>query len=119
MQDTKLLFFFFLTGSMFTLQAQKMNAPSSQADKPINIIKVYEMVVAEGYESSQIFETLATENFYLSNFEEAKKWFEKLFALNPNPEPLAYYRYAKSLEALKDLEKANQYLALYNSKLNK
>jgi len=118
MRYTVFLILSFLIGSIFTLQAQQMNAPSSQANKPIDVIKIYEMVVAEGYVSSQIYETLATENFYISNFADAKKWFEKLFALDSNPEPMAYYRYAKSLEALKELEKANQYLALYQSKKN-
>lgn len=119
MRYTILLFVFFLAGSTITLKAQQMNTPASQANQPIDVIKIYEMVVAEGYESAQIYETLATENFYISNFADAKKWFEKLFVLNPNPEPMAYYRYAKSLEALKELEKANQYLALYQSKTNK
>ncbi|PKP25446.1 MAG: hypothetical protein CVU03_08155 [Bacteroidetes bacterium HGW-Bacteroidetes-2] len=118
MRNTFFLFLFFLLGSIYTSQAQQMKSHVSQSNKSIDIIKVYEMVVADGYESSQIYETLATENFFISNFTDAKKWFEKLFALEPNPEPIAYFRYAKSLEALKDLDKANQYLALYHTKID-
>jgi len=101
------------------VHAQQSAEPVSQENQIIDVIKVYELVVADGYESAQIFETLATEHFFKKNYLDAKKWFEKLFLIEKNPEPIAYFRYAKSLEALEDYNKADQYLAIYHAKTNK
>ncbi len=108
---------FFL--SIGAVQAQQITQPVSKTNQKIDLIKVYEMVVVDGYESAQIFETLATEHFFKKNYADAKKWFEKLFKVEKNPEPIAYFRYAKSLEALEDHNAADQYLAIYHAKTNK
>ncbi len=101
------------------LFAQQSVETDSQANQKIDVIRVYEMVVADGYESAQIFETLATEHFFKKNYADAKKWFEKLFVIDKSPEPIAYYRYAKSLEALEDHTRASLYLEIYHAKTNK
>ncbi len=99
--------------------AQQSTLTGSQKDQHIDVIKVYEKVVEDGYESSQIFEKLANSNYERGNFIEAKKWFEKWFSKDKNPKTIAYLRYSKTLEALNELEKAKHYLSLYEKKSKK
>ncbi len=79
----------------------------------IDVIKIYEQVVEGGYESAQIYQKLAQENFAKKNFLDSKKWFEKWFTLDEKPEPIAYLQYSKTLEILNQKQKAKEYLALY------
>lgn len=98
--------------------AQQATVAGSQQDQHIDVVKVYEKVVEDGYESAQIFEKLANSNYERGNYAEAKKWFEKWFKKDKNPEAIAYLKYSKTLEALNEPEKAKHYLSLYekNSK---
>lgn len=108
----------FLTLSLSSF-AQHSNVASSQQNQSIDIIKVYEKVVEDGYESIQIFEKLAVTNYERGNYTDAKKWFEKWFSKDKNPETIAYLKYSKTLEALNELDKAKHYLLLYEKKSKK
>lgn len=81
----------------------------------IDVIKIYEQVLEEGYESAQIYQKLAQENFAKKNYLDSKKWFEKWFILDEKPEPIAYLQYSKTLEILNHDHKAKEYLALYKN----
>ncbi len=82
----------------------------------IDVAKVYEKVVEDGYESIQIYQKLATTHYNRGNYIEAKKWFEKWFSKDKNPDKIAYLNYSKTLEALNEIEKAKHYLSLYEKK---
>ncbi|MCR9183177.1 MAG: hypothetical protein NXH73_09650 [Flavobacteriaceae bacterium] len=112
---TPIICFFFLS----SFYAQETTMASSQKDQYIDVVKVYEKVVEEGYESAQIFEKLANSNYERGNYIEAKKWFEKWFSKDKNPKTIAYLNYSKTLEALNEPEKAKHYLKLYSKKSKK
>lgn len=112
---TPIFCFFFLS----TFYAQETTIASSQQEQYIDVVKVYEKVVEDGYESAQIFEKLANSNYERGNYTEAKKWFEKWFSKDKNPKTIAYLKYSKTLEALNEPEKAKHYLSLYEKKSKK
>jgi tetratricopeptide (TPR) repeat protein len=105
---------FFLTLHLSTFAQQ-----SDVASINIDVIKVYEKVVEDGYESAQIFEKLANSNYERGHYSDAKKWFEKWFSKDKNPEAIAYLKYSKTLNVLNEPEKAKHYLSLYEKKTNK
>lgn len=108
----------FLTLSLSSF-AQQSDVASLQQNQEIDIVKVYEKVVEDGYESVQIFEKLAISNYERGNYTDAKKWFEKWFSKDKNPETIAYLKFSKTLEALNELDKAKHYLLLYEKKSRK
>jgi len=97
----------------FSIYAQEEANIDSQENLHIDVVKVYEKVVEDGYESTQIFEKLANSNYERGNYIEARKWFEKWFSKEKHPKAIAYLKYSKTLEVLNEPEKARQYLRLY------
>ncbi len=83
--------------------------------KSIDIVKVYEQTIKEGYPSLEIYKKLATEQYFRSNYNEAKKWFEKWFDMEMPKDKTSKYRYKQTLKALKVSAKNNKYLALVAS----
>ncbi len=99
--------------------AQQSEVTGSQQNQDIDIIKVYEKVVEDGYESIQIFEKLANSNYERGNYTEAKKWFEKWFNKDKSPVNIAYLKYSKTLKALNEFDMAEHYLLLYEKRSKK
>lgn len=116
---TGFFFLIFSLFSFFTSYSQQSAIVGNQKEQHIDVIKVYEKVVEDGYESIQIFEKLANSNYEKGNYLEAKKWFKKWFSKDTNPKTIAYLRYSKTLEALNEPEKAKHYLSLYEKKSKK
>ncbi|WP_317172597.1 tetratricopeptide repeat protein [Flavobacterium muglaense] len=85
----------------------------------IDAIKIYEKVAAKGYSSPDMFKKIGNAYYFNSQLESAKIWYEKLFvtAENSTIEPEYYYRYAQSLRASNENNKANEILELFNQKL--
>lgn len=85
----------------------------------IDAIKIYEKVAAKGYSSPDMFKKIGNAYYFNSQLESAKIWYEKLFATAENStiEPEYYYRYAQSLRASNENNKANEILELFNQKL--
>lgn len=118
MSNIFLILTFFLAFG-FSIYAQQSDIASSQKNQFIDVVKVYEKVIEDGYESFQIYEKLATTNFERGQYEEAKKWFEKWFNKDKNPINIAYLKYSKTLKALNEFEMAEHYLLLYEKKSKK
>ncbi len=79
----------------------------------IDIVKVYERVVADGYVDAFIYKKLATEYYSRSDFANSKKYFEKLFKLQKIKDSEIELKYNNCLKALSDL---NQNIALLKLK---
>ena len=82
-------------------------------DVNIDVLAVYEDVVAQGYESAQVYSKLANGRFFERNYQEAKKWYAKLFEMDSKPEPIEYLRYSETLNALEEYELAQNYKEQY------
>ena len=78
----------------------------------VDLVKVYEQVVKEGYPTLEIYQELATAQYFRSNYAEAKKWFEKWFEMEEPKDKTVRHRYKQTLRALKVSTKNNKYLAV-------
>lgn len=104
---------FFVIAFSIASFAQQSDVASLQQNQFIDVAKVYEKVVEDGYESVQIFQKLADTYYSRGNYTEAKKWFERWFQRDKSPEKIAYLKFSKTLDALHEKEKAKHYLLLY------
>lgn len=107
----RLVILLILCSTAFSVKAQKTTA-SIDVNHYVEIHKVYEQVVKEGYGTPFIYKTLANFYYFNSNYLRAKLWFEKLFA-EEKPDAHLKLRYLQSLKAL-ELDKA--LLAINNIK---
>jgi tetratricopeptide (TPR) repeat protein len=89
---------------------------SDTKNNAIDIVKIYEKVLEDGYESLQIYKTLAKTTYERRQYADARKWFEKWFEMESSPERFAYLSFARTLEALNETDLAKKYFDLYESK---
>lgn len=99
-------------------QQSKVNSANTKYDNYayVDAIKIYEKVAQKGYKSTDVFKKLGNSYYFNSEFEQASKWYEELFAMNTDLEPDYYYRYAQSLKSAGQREKANKILNEFNVK---
>ncbi len=88
---------------------QKMDSPAY-----INPMKTYEKVADKGYKSEIIFKKLGDVYYFDSKLEKAAKWYGELFDLGTELESEYYYRYAQSLKAIGNDDKAAQLMEKFN-----
>lgn len=79
-------------------------------------IKEYEQIASRGYKSAELYKKLGDANYYTGDLEKAAKWYEELFALNEEVVPEYYYRYAQTLKATGNYNKANKVLDIFSQK---
>lgn len=83
----------------------------------IDAIKMYEKMAQNGYRSQDIFEKLGNAYYYNAELTKSAKWYKELFSMGEDSlQPEQYYRYAQSLKAIGDYDKANQYLDKFQQK---
>jgi outer membrane protein OmpA-like peptidoglycan-associated protein len=54
--------------------------------------------------------------YFNAELEKANKWYAELYATSPDQEPEFYYRFAQTLKAVKDNDKATAMLAKFSEK---
>lgn len=107
----RLIFLLFACISISTF-AQTKHPLKTDVNKDVDVVKVYEQVVKDGYGTPYIYEELATAYYFKNEYSKAKKWFEKLFDVQKPIDATLKHRYRQTLKAL-DLEyKDNRYLAI-------
>ncbi len=93
-------------GMTHSMQAQ------TDVNRDIDVAKVYEEVVKEGYGTPTIYLKLANEHYYRNNFRSAKKWFEKVFQYEKISDKETLFRYKQTLKALDMKFEGNPYIAV-------
>jgi len=83
------------------------------------MIKTYERIAEKGYKSVEMFQKLGNSYFFNSEMEKAARWYCELFEMSNDLDSEYYYRYAKSLKAIGENDKANEILAKFNQKNSK
>lgn len=103
--------------SVFSFNIYSQKAKLATADKNydnyayIDAIKTYEKVAEKGYKSAPMFQKLGNAYYFNGELDKAVKWYAELFAMpDVQIEPGYYYRYAQSLRAIGDNDKADQIL---------
>ncbi len=80
----------------------------------IDAREIYLKVVADGYESAEIFKKLGDTYYYNGDYTNAATWYEKLVTQFPEQtEPEYYYRAAQSLKSIGKFEKSDALLKDY------
>ncbi len=80
----------------------------------INIIDVYERVAEKGYKSIYIFKEIANYYFFKNQMEKAARWYEELFAMTNDFDPVYYYRFGDALKKTGKKERGNALVEKFN-----
>lgn len=91
------------------------NQAKTDVNKDIDVAKVYEQVVKEGYGTPEIYLKLANEHYFQGNYPSAKKWFEKVFEIEKPTDKKILFRYKQTLKALKVRLEGNPHLAVLDN----
>ncbi|MDP2687446.1 MAG: OmpA family protein [Aequorivita sp.] len=105
-------------GSTFSQQRDIQKA-NKEFDKfaYIDAREIYLKVVADGYESAEIFKKLGDTYYFNSDYTNAAKWYDKLVKQFPDQtEPEYYYRAAQSLKSLGKYDESDALLKDYVAK---
>ncbi|MEO8237865.1 MAG: OmpA family protein [Flavobacterium sp.] len=110
--------------SLFVLTAIAQKSNLIKADEKydryafIDAIAVYEKVAEKGYKDEKMFQRLGNAYYFNAELTKAVKWYDQLFAMNPEQETEYFYRYAQCLKADGNYEKADEILEKFNKKVS-
>jgi len=96
----------------FTAISQTNIQTKTDVNKDIDLVKVYESYVKDGYGTSSIYNKLANAYYFKNEFVDAKKWFEKLFEIEKLEDATLKFRYKQTLKALNLNPEENTYLTI-------
>lgn len=108
--------------SVFSFNSYAQKSKTTTADKKydkfayIKAVSTYERVAEKGYKSEDMFQKLGNSYYFNGELDKAAKWYGELFMMNANQEPEYLYRYAQSLKAIGQNDKANKMLEIFNQK---
>ena len=89
----------FILSNMIPKSVSKNDLPpAKQASVVINVIEVYERVANKGYKSADLYQKIADSYFFKEDMETAVLWYEKLFYLTDQLDPVYYFRYGTALQ---------------------
>ncbi len=94
---------------LFTCTSMATFAQSNNSKK-INVVSVYEQMVLDGDGTPSIYKELAYAYYFKNEYQEAKKWFEKLFEAEEQSDKKVKHRYRQTLKALSLDFEDNRYL---------
>ncbi len=120
MKNYILLYITIISVFSFNCYAQKSQVASANKKYDnfayIDAIKTYERVAEKGYKSEDMFQKLGNSYYFNGELDKAAKWYGELFAMAPDQQTEYLYRYAQSLKAVGQNDKANQILDQFNQK---
>ena len=79
----------------------------------IDAAAIYEKVADNGYMSESLLQNLGDSYYFNGKYEEASKWYSKLFAMNSEQSSVYLLRYAQSLKATGEKSLGEDYYAKY------
>jgi outer membrane protein OmpA-like peptidoglycan-associated protein/Tol biopolymer transport system component len=82
----------------------------------IDVIKTYERIYNKGYKSPDMLLKIGNAYYFNAELEKANKWYSELYTTNPEQESEFYYRFAQTLRATKDYQKADAMMAKFSEK---
>lgn len=82
----------------------------------IDVLATYERIMDKGYKTLDMIIKVGNSHFFAGDLVLAAKWYDELFAIKTDLEPVYYYRYAESLKAIKQFEKANAMMKIFETK---
>ncbi|MBO9583116.1 MAG: hypothetical protein J7574_03035 [Flavobacterium sp.] len=90
-------------------------APSTSKYITVNMVDTYEKVIDKGYKSIDMLKKVADRFYFEGNLSAAVGYYAKLFDETQDLDVIYYYRYAQSLKAINENEKANTLMKRFKS----
>lgn len=76
----------------------------------VNAQKIYLAVAEKGHQSVELFTKLGNSYYFNAQYDQAVKWYGRLFELNPEPDnDIVYLRYSQALKAMGDNRSGDLY----------
>ncbi len=97
----------FLFASISTFSFSQSKKHKTDVNKDIDVVRVYEQVVKEGYGTPFIYKRLATAYYFRSDYDKAVSWFQKLFSAEKNNDPELVHQYNQAIKAVTAVNSAN------------
>lgn len=94
------LFALLLFTTISTISYSQFKQLKTDVNKDIDVVRVYEQVVAEGYGTAFIYQHLATAYYFKNEYGKALSWFQKLYSVEKNTDPLISHQYKQTLKAI-------------------
>lgn len=104
-----LLFLFSLTTAVI---AQTKEVEKIDINEEIDLMRVYQQYVKDGYGTPAIYKKLADGYYFKNDYLSAKKWFEVLLQADESTPKMYVNRYIQTLRALDIDTTNNKYLNL-------
>lgn len=80
----------------------------------VNVVHVYERVLEKGYKSIFMFKEVANHYYFKNQMEKAAKWYEELFAMTNDLEPIYYFRFGDALRKIGKADEGNSMVEKFN-----
>ena len=106
-----LIFSFFGYSQEVKLKKANSNYENFQYE---DAIVTYEKVAKKGYKSVELFSKLGDSYYFQSKLKEANKWYNDLFSLKKKLNSEYYFRYAQTLKAVGNYNKADEMMEKFN-----
>ena len=95
----------------------EITAPVATGSKyvTVNMVDTYEKVIDKGYKSIDMLKKVADRFYFEGNLTAAAGYYTQLFDQAQDLDVIYYYRYAQSLKAINEDEKANTLMKRFKS----
>ncbi|MBW1657570.1 hypothetical protein [Flavobacterium quisquiliarum] len=81
----------------------------------VDVTSTYQKVLDKGYKTPEMLQKVADRLYFEGNLNTAAGYYEQLFILVKDPDVIYYYRYAQSLKAINQIEKADLLMKRFKS----
>ena len=111
-----LLAFFFSFAALAQENDMESAAALFNSYSYADAVKEYEQIASRGHKSAELYSKLGDAYYNIGELEKAGQWYEELFSLNQEVDAEYFYRYAQTLKAAGDYNKANKILDVFSQK---
>ena len=112
MKPFTLVALLFLFSLSTTITAQTTEVEKIDVNKDIDLMRVYEQYVKDGYGTPAVYKKLADGYYFKNDYLTAKKWLEALLQADASTPKMYVNRYIQTLRALDIDTTNNKYLSL-------
>ncbi len=112
MKPFTLVALLFLFSLSTTITAQTTEVEKIDVNKDIDLMRVYEQYVKDGYGTPAVYKKLADGYYFKNDYLTAKKWLEALLQADTSTPKIYVNRYIQTLRALDIDTTNNKYLTL-------
>jgi hypothetical protein len=117
MKSFTLVALLFLFSLSTTVTSQTTAIKKTDVNKDIDLMRVYEQYVKDGYGTPAVYKKLADCYYFKNDYTTAKKWLEELLQADASTPKMYINRYIQTLRALDIDTTNNKYLTFQKRNL--